>query len=374
MKIKRNILLNPGPATTTDTVKLAQVVPDICPREPEFCAVMERVREKLVRVVHGDTRHAAVLFTASGTGGVEALISSVIPEKGKILVVNNGAYGQRMLDIARCYFPEERIINYEIPWTFLPDTRKIEYIFAENNDITHVCVVHHETTTGMLNPVKKIAAMAHAKGIEMVVDAVSSYAGIDIDIERDGFDYLVSTSNKNIQGMAGIAFIIAQKQKIEKSAANPMRNLYLNLAAQYDGFEKNGQMRFTPPVQTVYALDRALDEFFEETPEGRFSRYRKSWEVLTEGMIKLGFRPVLPGACQAGLLTAFYEPSDNRFSFSDMHDYLYKRGFTIYPGKIGGMDTFRIANIGAIDENDIRTFLGHLENWLKKKGLQSVSR
>ena len=149
MSIKRNILLNPGPATTTDSVKYAQVVPDICPREKEFCSIMEKVTEKLIKVVNGDKRHAAVMFTSSGTGGVEALVSSVIPEGKKMLIVNNGAYGKRMFDIARRYYPEENILHYQIPFGAYPEVSDIENLIDRTNDISHILVVHHETTTGI---------------------------------------------------------------------------------------------------------------------------------------------------------------------------------------------------------------------------------
>ena len=372
MQIKRNVLLTPGPATTTDTVKKAQVVPDICPREQEFCEVMAAVRQKLVAVVHGDERHTAVLFTASGTGGVEVLISSVIPADTKILVINNGAYGERMHQMAARYFSQERVLQYQIPYGSYPVVADVEKIIHEHENISHMCVVHHETTSGMLNPVKELADLAHSHGIELIVDAVSSYAGLPIDIENDGFDYLVSTSNKNIQGIAGIAFIITRKEKIEKLADYPRHNLYLNLYEQYLSFEKTGQMRFTPAVQVVYALNQALDEYFEETAAGRYERYSQSWETLVAGLQKRGFRLLLPLEQQAHLITAVCEPDDENYSFESMHDYLYQRGFCIYPGKIGDIKTFRIANIGAIDKNDISDFLALLDEYIAVHKLRLV--
>jgi 2-aminoethylphosphonate-pyruvate transaminase len=370
LAVRRNILLNPGPATTTDTVKLAQVVPDICPREKSFTEIMHRVSKSLVRVVNGDERHGAVLFTASGTGGVEALISSVVPESGRLLVVNNGAYGERIYQVARIYYSEERVIHYKIPYGGYPDLSAIEGLIRKNPGVTHIAVVHHETTTGMLNPVVDIAKIAHASGIEMIVDAISSYAGIDIDIERDGFDYLVSTSNKNIQGMAGIAFVITSIERLEKLSGHPRRNLYFNLYDQYQSFKKSGQMQFTPAVQVIYALNQALTEFFSETPENRYRRYRASFTRLTDGLRSLGFTLFLPPEQQAGLITSIYNPDHPAYRFEAMHDYLYERGYTIYPGKIGGVDTFRVANIGAIDEADIHYFLIELNRYLEQNGIQ----
>ena len=367
--VRRNILLNPGPATTTDSVKLAQLVPDICPREKSFTEVMARVSKGLVRVVNGDDRHAAVLFTASGTGGVEALISSVVPPEGRLLVINNGAYGERMYQMARIYYPEERVIHYQIPYGDYPDLSAIRRLISASPGVSHIAVVHHETTTGMLNPVVEIAKMAHGAGIEMIVDAISSYAGIDIDMERDGFDYLVSTSNKNIQGMPGIAFVITSIERLEKLKIHPRRNLYLNLYDQYQSFKKCGQMQFTPAVQVVYALDQALNEFFSETPQKRYSRYRASFTRLEAGLRALGFKLFLPPEHQAGLITSVYNPDHPSYRFEEMHDYLYERGYTIYPGKIGRVDTFRVANIGAIDEADIHYFLIELQCYLSDKGV-----
>ncbi len=374
MEIKRNILLNPGPATTTDTVKLAQVVPDICPRENEFCDLMARVRTKLVNVVKGDSRHTAVLFAASGTGGIEAMISSVPPETGELLIINNGAYGERMRQIAEVYFARERILEYKIPSEQYPDVSAIAEILDRRNNITHIGVVHHETTTGMINPAREIAQMAHDRGLEVMVDAVSSYAGIDIDIERDGFDYLVSTSNKNIQGMAGIAFVIAKKEKIKKTAGHPGRSFYFNLAQQHEAFEKTGQMRFTPPVQVLYALEQALDEFFEETLEGRIARYKACRQALKQGLEALGFKTLLPEQYQGHLITSVIEPDAPGYSFQDMHDWLYKKGVTIYPGKVGNIGTFRIANIGAINADDICGFLEELENYMASRKIKLAQR
>lgn len=370
MKIKRNILLNPGPATTTDSVKMAQVVPDICPREKDFCDLMERVQQGLVKVVKGDSRHTAVLFAASGTGGIEAMISSVPPATGDLLIVNNGAYGERMRQIAEVYFAPERILEYKIQPEQYPDVNAIAEILDRRNNITHIGLVHHETTTGMINPARQIARIAHERGIEVMLDAVSSYAGVDIDIKRDEYDYMVSTSNKNIQGMAGIAFVIAEKEKIKKTAGNSGRSFYFNLAQQNASFEKTGQMRFTPPVQVIYALEQALDEFFEETLEGRIARYRSCRQALKQGLDRLGFKTLLPEKYQGHLITSVIEPDHPAYSFIDMHDYLYRRGFTIYPGKVGDIGTFRIANIGAIDVADIQNFLDELENYLEARKIK----
>ena len=367
--VKRNILLNPGPATTTDSVKYAQVVPDICPREKEFCILMNQIREKLVRVVNGDDRYTAIPFASSGTGAMDACISSVLAEGKKILVVNNGAYGKRMVEIARTYYGNERVVVYELPWGDYPQESEVERILSRDGAIAAIVLVHHETTTGMLNPVENITRIAHKRDVDVVVDTVSSYAGIVIDVRKHDIDYLFSTSNKCIQGMAGISFVICKKDKLKKTASNPVKNYYFNLFRQFSYFEKTGEMQYTPPVQIAYALDRALDEFFDETAGGRSRRYADSWKALVEGLKALGFTFLVPMEQQSKLLTAVIEPADPHYEFTAMHDYLFERGFTIYPGKGAKENTFRVANIGAIDKEDIGRFLDALRGYLKEAGV-----
>jgi 2-aminoethylphosphonate aminotransferase len=364
--VKRNILLNPGPATTTDTVKYSQVIPDICPREREFCMLMDDIRNKLVEVVRGDQRYTSILFASSGSGAVEACISSVVPEGKKILIINNGAYGKRMIETARCYYDEDRIIAYELPYGDYPDVHNISKIISDDRDIATLAVVYHETTTGMLNPVEEITRLAHEKSIDVIVDAMSAYAGVPIDVTREEYDYLISSSNKCIQGMAGISFVICRKDKLEKSGRHKRKNLYFNLWDQFRYFEETGQMRYTPPVQIAYALNQALDEYFGETGEMRCKRYTESWETLIAGLRKLNFQFLLPLEQQSKLLTAVIDPQDANYKFEEMHDYLYERGYTIYPGKGAKKDTFRIANIGAINKGDIENFLSVLGEYLKR--------
>jgi 2-aminoethylphosphonate-pyruvate transaminase len=364
--IERNVLLNPGPATTTDSVKHAQVVPDICPREKEFCNLMSEIRRKIVKVVYGDDRYTSILFAASGTGAVEACISSTLPDEKKILIINNGAYGRRMIEIAQRYYNQEQILTYEMPFGDYPDINVIKDIITKEKDIAVISIVHHETTTGMLNPVEEITKIAHQKNIDVIIDAMSSYAGVVIDVISSDYDYLISSSNKCIQGMAGISFVICKKDKLEKTKNYRKNNFYFNLWQQYSFFEEAGQMQFTPPVQIAYALNQALDEFFEETSEGRYRRYADSWKTLVEGLKRLNFQLLLPEEHQSKLLTAVIEPESSNYNFEEMHDYLHARGFTIYPGKGAKKNTFRIANIGAINREDIEHFLPVLQQYLRE--------
>lgn len=365
--MKRNILLNPGPATTSDTVKQAMVVPDICPREVEFGQLMDSIRKDLVKIVHGGDDYVAVLFTASGTGGVEAALTSAIPIGKKVLIVDNGAYGTRMVKIAKTFHID--VVEYKIPYGDYPVVGDIKKLIDQNPGISHIAMVHHETTTGMLNPVKEISKMAHEMGVEMVVDTVSSYAGMPINVKDYNLEFIVSTSNKCIQGMPGISFVIVKKDALKKLEPN-RRSFYLDVLAQHQCFEQTLQTQFTPPVQVVYALRQAIDEYFKETEAGRNKRYRENWKLLYDGVMKIGFKPLLPIEQESQILTAYLEPSDSGYSFEKMHDYLYERGFTIYPGKGAKKDTFRLSILGDLYKDDILNFLKVLEAYVKENKIE----
>jgi len=360
--IKRNILLNPGPATTTDSVKMAMVVPDICPREQDFVNIMSEVMAGLLRVVGADEEYDCVIFAGSGTAIMDSVINSVVPLQGKLLIINNGAYGERIVNIAAAYNIE--YVELEFPWTEQPELSLIEETLKRDISITHIALVHHETTTGLLNPLKDIGAISHAFGKSLICDAISSFAGIPINIGENNIDYLMSTSNKCIQGMAGCSFAICKNSEIIKSQNIPKRSFYLNLYNQHKYFQKQGEMQFTPPVQVMYALKQAISEYFEEGGTERYKRYCKNWDILTEGLTRMGFDLLLGKELQSKLLVTVIEPEHEKYNFYLMHDLLYKRSFTIYPGKIGNFNTFRIAVMGAIDSQDIKRFLNALREVL----------
>ncbi len=365
--VKRNILLNPGPATTTDTVKFAQVVADICPRETEFGELMEFISRSLTNFVADTERYTTVLFGGSGTAVVEAVISSVIGNK-TALIINNGAYGERMCKIADAY--HINYIEFKSDSISPIDWEKLEAcISAEPADsISHLCIVHNETTTGLLNDIRIAGEICKKYDIEMIVDAMSSYAAIPIDMEKENISYLMASSNKNLQGMAGIGFVIANISNLENTAAIPPRNFYLNLYAQYNYFKKNYQMRFTPPVQTLYALKQAIIETQAESIEKRYQRYSESWATLIDGLEALGLTYLVPPKHHSRIITTIVEPGYPGYHFNDLHDDLYDKGYTIYPGKLYDLDTFRIANIGAIDKTDIHRFLVELKHYFEKIG------
>lgn len=365
---KRTILLNPGPATTTDSVKNAMVVPDICPRELEFGELTLSVRDDLIKIAHGEKNHTCILLTSSGTGGIEACLTSVVPMDKKVLIINNGAYGERMQAICDAYGIEHIDANFE--WGKPIDIKSIEKLIKENvGQLSHLAFIHHETTVGILNPLYELCSLSHLHGLENIVDAMSSFAGIDIDLERDKVDYLVSSSNKCIQGMAGISFVFARMESLKKTMGIK-RNFYFNLWANYDYLNKNKQFLFTPPVQTLYALRQAVTEYFKEGEKNRIKRYASMYELLKKRLVELGFEFLVEEKHHSKLLTAILEPTAPQYSFNEMHDYLFERGFTIYPGKVGNKNTFRLANIGEIYPEDIEQFLIAFENYLQTKKIQ----
>ncbi|MBT2601821.1 2-aminoethylphosphonate--pyruvate transaminase [Bacillus sp. ISL-53] len=364
--VKRNILLNPGPATTTDTVKFAQVVPDICPREEEFGEVMEMISIELTKLVADPTNYTTVLFGGSGTAAVESILSSVIGDEA-VLIINNGSYGKRMCQIAEVYrlnYLEYKSSSHEaIDLIALED-----YIQNASRKISHLCVVHNETTTGLLNDIEEIGRICGKYNILLIVDAMSSFAAIPINMDQMNISYLAASSNKNLQGMAGVGFVIARKRELEKTKVLQPRNFYLHLYSQFSYFFKTKQMRFTPPVQTLYALKQAIIEVQIEGVTRRYERYKKAWEVLIKGIERLGLTHLVRKEHHSCIITSIIEPNIDSYSFEDMHNYFYCQGFTIYPGKLDGQNTFRVANIGEITRADMEIFIKLLEQYLIKIG------
>ena len=353
--IKRNILLNPGPSTTTDSVKYAQVVPDICPREKEFGSLMKGLREDLVRIVHGDLdKYTAVLFCGSGTINIDVCINSLLPEGKKVLVVNNGAYSTRAVEICEYYgLPH---IDLKFPVDEQPDLNMVEETLKKNPDIGLVHTTHNETGTGILNPIREIGALAHLYGATFTVDTTSTYAMRPIDIEKDNIDFCMASAQKGLMSFTGLSFVVGNKEIIKASANYPRRSYYCNLYLQYEFFEKTGEMHFTPPVQTIYATIQALKEYWEEGEEAKWARHTRVFDAINEGLEELGFRQVIKPELRAGLVSSAIYPKDPNWSFEKVHDYCYERGFTIYPGKISTTNTFRLCALGAIDEGDVKEF------------------
>lgn len=367
--VKRNVLLNPGPATTTDTVKYAQVVPDICPREKEFGQIMKDMGEDLVKIVHGDLdKYTAVLFCGSGTINIDACISSLVPEGKKILIVNNGAYSGRGAEVCEYYHIDH--INLKLSITEPVDVTKVEEALKENDDIAVVYCCHHETGTGVLNPIRKIGAVAHKYGCTMVVDTTSTYAMIPINMEEDNLDFVMASAQKGLMSMTGLSYVIGNTEKIEESKNYPTRSYYTNLYMQYSFIRDKGEMHFTPPVQTIYATRQAIKEYWEVGEEAKWARHQAVWEAIVKGAEELGFRMIIKKEHQSRLVVSLKYPDDPNFSFEKMHDLVYEKGFTIYPGKVSTLPTFRLCSLGTIVPKDIEDFYVTLKEALAEMNVQ----
>ena len=369
MQIKRNILLNPGPSTTTDSVKMAQLVPDICPREKEFAGMMKGIREDLVKIVHGDlNEYTSVLFCGSGTINIDVCLNSLLPANKKILIVNNGAYSTRAVEVCEYYnLPH---IDLKFPIDELPDLKKVEQVLTQDNDIAVVYTTHNETGTGILNPIKDIGALAHKYNAIFVVDTTSSYAMRPINVYEDNIDFCMASAQKGIMAMTGLSFVIGKRSVIEKSKEYPKRSYYCNLYLQYEFFEKTGEMHFTPPVQTIYAARQALNEYFAEGEKAKWERHTRVFEAIHAGLAELGFKNVIKREWQTGLVVSAVYPDDKNWDFEKVHDYCYERGFTIYPGKIASQSTFRLCALGAITAKDIEDFFRVFEEALRNLNVE----
>ena len=367
-QVKRNILLNPGPSTTTDTVKAAQVVPDICPREKEFQSIMAPMREDLVRIVHGKEDYTAVLFCGSGTICIDIVLNSLLDKGKQALVIDNGSYSQRAAEVLTYYgLP---FIDLKQPINTTPDLAEIEKVLKEHDNIGYVYMTHHETGSGLLNPIREVGALAHKYGAFFITDTTSSYAMIPINVYEDNVDFCMASAQKGIMGMTGLSYVIGKRSIIEESKNYPKRSYYCNLYMQYDFFERTGEMHFTPPVQTIYAAKQALVEYFAEGEAAKWARHQRIMAAIHAGEEKLGLREMLDRSVQSGLVSAVRYPDDPNWDFEKVHDYCYERGFTIYPGKIEKQGTFRLCALGAIDEADIVEFWKVFEEGLRTTGVQ----
>ena len=282
---------------------------------------------------------------------------------GKVIIVDNGAYGKRLVQIAIAHGLDH------VPFVSSPfapiDLNALEAAITNAGGVTHLAVIHHETTTGLLNDLEPLGELTRRLGLTFLVDGISSYAGIPIDLERDNVAFMTASSNKNIQGMAGVGFILCRRSDLLALKGKKTGLYYLDLFPQWENFEKTGQTRFTPPVQTLYALWQAIVETKAETVTKRYERYTKSWEVLHQGLARLGLETLVAKEHQSHLITTIVEPTSSGYTFDAMHDWCFSQGYTIYPGKVGDKNTFRIANIGQIDFHDIEAFLNILGAYLK---------
>jgi 2-aminoethylphosphonate-pyruvate transaminase len=360
-------LLTPGPLTTSRTVKEA-MLRDWGSRDAAFIAMNRRVCERLVGLAGGQGTHVAVLLQGSGTFGIEAMLGTLVPAAGKILILINGAYGHRMAQICRRI--DRKHSTLEWPEDAPVDPASVAQALAADPTITHVAVVYCETTSGILNPVTEVAAAVNAAGRRLLLDAMSAFGALPCDARDIYYDALVSSFNKDLEGVPGATFVICRRSALEAAAGNAP-SVVLDLHDQWQFMEKTGQWRFTPPTHVVAAFDQALEEHAAEGGvAGRGARYRRNCQVLVEGMRALGFRTLLPDTLQAPIIVTFHVPGDPGFDFATLYDKLADRGYLIYPGKLTKINSFRIGCIGRLDETDMRGVLVAIREVLTEMGVR----
>jgi 2-aminoethylphosphonate-pyruvate transaminase len=359
-------LLTPGPLTTSRSVKAA-MLHDWGSRDAAFVAINRAVLARLVEIANGGDAYVTVPIQGSGTFAVEAMLTSFVPPKGRVLALVNGAYGhraKRILEIAR-----RRTLVHETPEDTVPDLEKVERILRRTPSITHIFAVHCETTSGILNPIDEIGALADAHGKSFLLDSMSAFGALPLDVRRAHVDAVAASSNKCIEGVPGLGFVICRREALVATKGQAT-TLVLDLHDQWANLEKTGQYRFTPPIHVIVAFHQALREFAAEGGvEGRGRRYRENCRVLVSGMRALGFRTLLPDHLQAPIIVTFHMPTHPRFVFQRFYDGLKERGYVIYPGKLTVADSFRIGCIGRIGKKEINGVIAAVREVLDDMGV-----
>lgn len=363
--MKNYKLLTPGPLTTTETVR-KEMMFDHCTWDDDYKVITQKIRTQLLELAHvNEEDYTVVLMQGSGSFGVESVITSVIGDDEKLLIVANGEYGKRMEDIAK---------HAKVPYTIynqvyheIPDAAKVAELLDADPSITHVSMVHSETTTGILNDIEAVGQVVKERGRTFIVDAMSSFGGVDIPVKDWGIDFLVSSANKCIQGVPGFSFIIANKEKLIASEGKA-RSLALDLYDQWKTMNKDGKWRFTSPTHVVLAFSKALDEMLEEGGiTARSKRYYDNNHLLIKRMEEMGIQSYIDKEHQGPIITTFLYPKHHAFSFQEMYAYIKERGYAIYPGKLTEADTFRIGNIGEIYVDDIEKVCAIIKEFLEDK-------
>lgn len=357
-------LLTPGPLTTTETVK-KEMLFDHCTWDDDYKKITLSIREKLLELAHvSEPEYTVVLMQGSGTFGVEAVLTSVLGEGETLLIAANGAYGERMGDIAA--HGKIPYLMYREEYDKVPSAERIQAILEEHPEITHVSMVHSETTSGILNDIASVAKVIKTAGRTFIVDAMSSFGGVDIPVGELGIDFIISSANKCIQGVPGFSFIICRRDKLIESKGKA-RSLSLDLYDQWETMNKDGKWRFTSPTHVVLAFAQALKEMEKEGGiPARAKRYRENNRLLIEKMEAMGIRPYIGEEYQGPIITTFFYPEHHQFSFQNMYQYIKDRGYAIYPGKVTDADTFRIGNIGEIYREDIEKLCQIMKEFLEE--------
>lgn len=360
------ILLTPGPLTTSLRTKVA-MLRDWGSWDSDFNAVTAGVRKSLLDIVHGHESHVVVPLQGSGTFSVEAAVETIVPRTGHVLVLDNGAYCKRAAKLTTLMGRKCTLLPFEEAQAVSPTA--LERKLKEDPSITHVILIHCETGTGVLNPLAEISAICKAHGKGLIVDAMSSFAALPIDARTMPFDALIAASGKCLEGVPGMGFVFIRKSLIDQCAGNSL-SLAMDLHDQYVYMEKTGQWRFTPPTHVVVALAEAIAQFEEEGGQpARLARYRRNYEILVQGVQKLGLKPFLDPAIQAPIIVTFHAPADPRYDFKKFYDATKRQGIIIYPGKLTQIETFRVGCIGAINDVEMKQSVNAIGQALAELGV-----
>ncbi len=354
-------LLTPGPLTTTSTVK-EEMLFDRCTWDHDYKGITQKIRAQLLELASAAKEdYTVVLLQGSGTFAVESVMTTTISNEDKVLIVTNGAYGERVVKMAK--YIGLNYLEYSVEYNHHPNEAEIRDILEKDKDITHIVMVHCETTTGILNPIELISKLSKEYGTTSIIDAMSSFGGMDINVAELGIDYLISSANKCIQGVPGFGFVIARLEKLLACEGNA-RSLSLDLFDQWKEMDKEGKWRYTSPTHVVAAFSKAIDELIEEGGiSARFARYQNNNRILRERLEKIGIHAYISSEKQSPIITTFLFPNE-RFNFGNFYSFVKERGYVIYPGKLTDSDTFRIGNIGEIYEKDIQELCNIIEEYM----------
>jgi 2-aminoethylphosphonate-pyruvate transaminase len=364
------ILLTPGPLTTSLPTKAA-MLRDWGSWDDAFNAVTADMRRKLLDIVHGHETHVCVPMQGSGTFSVEAAVNTLVPRDGHVLVLINGAYGTRFAKLTKMM--GRKLSTFETAEDVPTTPQDVDRLLAADPSITHVGLIHCETSTGILNPLPEIAAVVARHGKSLIVDAMSSFAAIGIDARTTPFDALIAASGKCVEGPPGMGFVFARKSVLEKCAGNSS-SLALDLYDQWTYMEKTTQWRYTPPTHVVVAFNTALDQLIAEGGQpARFARYTANCRTLVDGMAALGFRVFLKPEIQAPIILTFHAPPDPAYTFKRFYECVREKGFILYPGKLTQVETFRIGCIGAIGPDEMRAAVNAVRDTLAEMGIRQVT-
>jgi 2-aminoethylphosphonate-pyruvate transaminase len=364
------ILLTPGPLTTSLATKQA-MLRDWGSWDASFNSITGSICKDVVDVIHGAETHVCVPLQGSGTFSVEAALGNIVPRDGKVLVPQNGAYCQRILKILEILGRAH--VALDLPEDRIATGAMVEEALTRDRSITHVAQVHCETGTGILNPLPDIARACARLDRGLIVDAMSSFGAIDIDVSRYPIDAVVAASGKCIEGVPGMGFVLVKRSVLEKCQGNS-HSLAMDLHDQWTYMQKTTQWRFTPPTHVVAAFRVALDQFKAEggTP-ARGARYAANCNSLIDGMTALGFRTFLPRTVQAPVIVTFHAPADPAYEFKSFYERVRARGYILYPGKLTKVETFRVGCIGAIDSNEMRNVVSAISETLRDMGVQQMA-